>query len=92
MLSNYDLSEYSALVLGCTHFNYFKDGFRRILPPSVRIIDGVDGTVRRLISRLQGEVTGGVGGVEFYESGRKTENKDRFLSLLCRLSEMEKIF
>ena len=91
VLSNYDLSEYSALVLGCTHFNYFKDSFRRILPPSVRIIDGVDGTVRRLISRLQGEETNGLGGVEFYESGRKVENKERFLSLLRILSEMEKI-
>lgn len=51
-LSAFELERYSALVLGCTHFNYFKDSLRRILPDSVALIDGIEGTVRRLCSRL----------------------------------------
>ena len=47
-----DLSAYSALVLGCTHFNYFKDSFRALLPEEARIIDGCGGTARQLIRRL----------------------------------------
>ena len=39
-------------MLGCTHFNYFKDVLREILPPHVRIIDGIDGTLNRLVSEL----------------------------------------
>jgi len=39
-------------VLGGTHFNYFKDSLREILPPNVSIIDGNEGTIKRLISEL----------------------------------------
>jgi glutamate racemase len=48
MLSHLDMSRYGALVLGCTHFIFFRESFRRILPPSVKIIDGNEGTVRNL--------------------------------------------
>lgn len=85
-----DMSKYTALVLGCTHFNYFKDSFRRVLPDSVQIVDGVDGTTRRLVSRLQGKVDGN-GSIEFFVSGEKASDEGRFLRLLARLEEMEKI-
>ena len=48
----YNLENYGALVLGCTHFNYFKDAFRRLLPAGVRIIDGNEGTINELNRRL----------------------------------------
>ena len=89
-LSSFDMEKYSALVLGCTHFNYFKDSFRRILPAHTRIVDGVDGTTRRLVSRLP-ESADGSGSIEFFMSGEKANGTDKFLRLLKRLEEMEKI-
>ena len=44
----YDLERYGELVLGCTHFNYFKDTFRQLMPDQVHIIDGSLGAVRQL--------------------------------------------
>jgi len=51
-LGKFELARLSSLVLGCTHFNYFKDVLREILPPHVCIIDGIDGTLNRLASEL----------------------------------------
>ncbi len=53
-LAKFELERLSSLVLGCTHFNYFKDVLREILPSHVRIIDGIDGTLNRLASKLSG--------------------------------------
>ena len=90
-LSRFDLSKYSSLVLGCTHFNYFKDSFKRILPDGTAIVDGVDGTVRRLVSRLGGTDIGGNGNIDFFISGERANDYDRFYRLLARLEEMERI-
>ena len=53
-LGKFELAHLGSLVLGCTHFNYFKDVLREILPSHVRIIDGIDGTLNRLASELGG--------------------------------------
>ena len=53
-LAKFELARLGSLVLGCTHFNYFKDILREILPSHVRIIDGIDGTLNRLASELGG--------------------------------------
>jgi len=53
-LAKFELERLGSLVLGCTHFNYFKDVLRKILPSQVRIIDGIDGTLNRLASELGG--------------------------------------
>lgn len=90
-LSAFDLSKYSALVLGCTHFNYFKDSFSRILPRGTHIVDGVEGTARRLASRLEGKDTLGDGSAEFFISGERAVDDPRFFRLIARLEEMEKI-
>ena len=55
-LAKFELERLGSLVLGCTHFNYFKDVLREILPPHVHIIDGIDGTLNRLASELGGEL------------------------------------
>ncbi len=52
-LSDCDWEKFSSLVLGCTHFNYFKDTFRKILPAHVKILDGNAGTVNELIRRTK---------------------------------------
>lgn len=51
-LSGYVLDHYRELVLGCTHFNYFKDTFRALIPPQVHMIDGSLGTIRQLMRVL----------------------------------------
>lgn len=47
-LAPFDLRHYSTLVLGCTHFPFFKKHFRKVVPPHVDLIDGSLGTIRRL--------------------------------------------
>ena len=49
----YSLDAYGELVLGCTHFNYFKDTFRKLMPEQVHIIDGSIGTIRQLARVLE---------------------------------------
>ncbi len=46
------LEQYGELVLGCTHFNYFKDTFRASAAAGIHIIDGSLGTVRQLMRVL----------------------------------------
>ena len=95
-LGDTDLSQYSSLVLGCTHFNNFKDTFAKIFPGDTAIIDGSRATIRHLDSILteKGIRGGGSGAVEYYTSGgiladvAFCEKSQRFLE---RLEEMEKI-
>lgn len=47
-LSGYNLEKYGEFVLGCTHFNYFKDTFKKVLPDYADMIDGSEGTIRQL--------------------------------------------
>ncbi|WP_026507413.1 glutamate racemase [Butyrivibrio sp. MC2013] len=44
----FDLDRYSALVLGCTHFNYFKPSYLHYFDSDVHIIDGNTGTIMHL--------------------------------------------
>ena len=99
-LSKFNLDEYSELVLGCTHFNYFKDTFKRLLPKDVNIVDGNTGTVNQLKRVLEGRgelaihKESVVPQVRYFESGReileasKLENIER---LHNRLEIMRKI-
>ena len=51
--SAFDKSEYCALVLGCTHFNYFKPAYRRYFGEDTLLVDGNKGTVRHLAEVLE---------------------------------------
>ena len=44
----YDLPSIDSVVLGCTHFVFYRDYFRELLPSTTAIIDGNHGTVRHL--------------------------------------------
>ena len=44
----YDLETIDSVVLGCTHFVFYHDYFRELLPNSAAIIDGNEGTVHHL--------------------------------------------
>jgi glutamate racemase len=91
-----DLEQYSSLVLGCTHFNYFKDTLSEIFPQTVDFLDGSEGTARHLaeVLRENGLAGSGTGSVEYYRSGRQiTDAADlaRIRLLLERLEKMRRI-
>lgn len=50
-LSRYDLTKYSHIVLGCTHFPLFKKEFQTIAP-NAKIIDGSVGIAKNLKKKL----------------------------------------
>ncbi len=92
----YELGEYSALILGCTHFNYFKDTYRRIFPKDVAFIDGSVGTVNYLKRILEdkGLLETNQGTVEYYTSGRRItdcEQLQRMELLHKKLEQMLKL-
>lgn len=47
-LGHIDWHNYRSIVLGCTHFPFFKSHLREILPENIKILDGSLETVRQL--------------------------------------------
>ena len=73
----------AAAVLGCTHFSFLKKALGRALP-GVQLLDGNEGSARRLEYLLRENGTlreDGEGSVEFFTSG----DEDVFLPLMRRL-------
>lgn len=96
-LGKYQLEDYSSLVLGCTHFNYFKKSFREILPKEVHFVDGNEGTVHRLMDELGIQIGNRSSRrdthqqVTFYKSGIEVVNQqelNQFENDLCWLDQM----
>lgn len=95
-LGRFDLENYSELVLGCTHYNYFKNVYRKIIPEDMRIIDGNEGTVNQLKRMLkkQGRLEKNPLTVTYYQSGRRITDQsflERIDMLHKRLEQMESI-
>ncbi|BBI31016.1 glutamate racemase [Cohnella abietis] len=51
-LARYDLDNYGIVVLGCTHYPFYTDILRQVLPPHIQIVNGNAGTVKRLSALL----------------------------------------
>ncbi len=51
-LEGVDWSQYSSIVLGCTHFIFFYPHFQKVVPSEVQIFDGNLGTVKQLRKKL----------------------------------------
>ena len=83
-LQGYNLEDYSALVLGCTHFPFFKDVLTKIFPKHIQIIDGSNGVANRLKNILEEKNLLGNNKleIEYYYSGRLAENKEELNELL----------
>jgi glutamate racemase len=83
-----DLSAYGSVVLGCTHFLYFRPHLRQVLPEGTTILDGNAGTVAHLKRRMAGLTPGqpGSGRMDFFHSGvpAAPEGFRRYLDLLDR--------
>ncbi|MBO4863881.1 MAG: glutamate racemase [Eubacterium sp.] len=48
----FDKMLYTEVVLGCTHFNYFKPAIRKAFNDKVTLIDGNKGTIRHLAEKM----------------------------------------
>jgi glutamate racemase len=88
-LSRYDMSQFQTVVLGCTHFIYFRPVFRTLLGGGIDIIDGNKGTVNRLLGTLDDLRTpaDGSGKIAWYRSGTAVTDKktlQEFEALLKR--------
>lgn len=92
----YDFENFSSVVLGCTHFNYFKDTMKKILPAHMKFLDGNAGTINylaRLANLKFGEGKKNPP-VEYFYSGRRVTSSEELARLekyLRRLDEMEEI-
>jgi len=87
-----DLSVYGAVVLGCTHFPFFRPQLARLFPAGTPLVDGNRGTVNNLCARLQGLGSGlGTGAVSYFESGRPSgaERFQRYLDHYAGLTRRE---
>lgn len=84
----FNLHNYSEIVLGCTHFNYFKPVIRKVFPEHIRILDGSKGTVNRLSNLLrENNILGeNEGNVKYYFSKRRVTEKED-LNKIERLHE-----
>ena len=95
-ISSYDFENFSSVVLGCTHFNYFKDSMRKFLPEHIKFLDGNEGTLKQLIrlANLKTDFAKKNPPVEYFYSGRKVNSQNELLRLskyLQRLDEMYKL-
>jgi glutamate racemase len=93
-LSRFDLNNYGTIVLGCTHFSYFKDMVRNIVPPHMNVIDGNLGTANHLMRTLEkmDSLNEGSGEISFYNSGIKVEELkelEKYRRLFQRLKSIE---
>jgi glutamate racemase len=91
-LKDYDLNRYGAVVLGCTHFPFFKNHIRALFPKGTIIVDGNRGTVQNLKNMLisMGKIHEGHGHVEYYRSGRRViedHTMERYLQLLKKIED-----
>ena len=66
-----DWSNYGSLVLGCTHYEYFKKDLTDYLPSSIQVYSGTSGTVSRLKSVIDLSSNQGTGSVLVYNSGEE---------------------
>lgn len=93
-LGDYDFKNFSSIVLGCTHFNYFKDTLKKILPAHMKILDGNEGTLNRLIELAKlkkNPQSKKIPHVEYFYSGRRVTSAtelNRLENYLRRLDEM----
>lgn len=65
-----DWNRYDALVLGCTHFIYFRRQIEALLPAGVQVLDGNEGTVKHLLTKIELNSTAEKGSVEYFISGK----------------------
>jgi glutamate racemase len=79
---NINWEQYSSLVLGCTHYIYYKTVISELVPENIQIVDGNQGTINNLRSQINYSENPETktGSRTFYVSGK--ENSEYFNKLL----------
>lgn len=80
-LSAYDLHRLDSIVLGCTHFVFYRNYLKEILPSHIQVIDGNYGTAKHLfevLSKKEQLAQEGNGSLRLYNS---YEKDDHYLEL-----------
>ena len=94
-LATCDINRYGTIVLGCTHFLFYRKLLKKIIPEQIDIVDGNIGTVnhlKRVLSQGAGLETG-KGKIKWYCSGSPVEDVKRlaeFELLLLILDSVDK--
>jgi len=85
LFSPYDLNKVDAVVLGCTHYVFLRPILKGILPETVSVLDGNEGTARQLrrVLAQRNLLSGGQGSVTLETSG----DPERVLPVMQRLLE-----
>lgn len=89
-LAAYNLDDYGMIVLGCTHYPYYKAILRDVLPPHIEMIDGNAGTIKRLsalLTRYGIPIGSGKGSVRFMCSGNDPVYLDKLETALALIRE-----
>ncbi|WP_337100290.1 glutamate racemase [Paenibacillus sp. YIM B09110] len=84
-LAGYDLNQYGIIVLGCTHYPFYRSILRQVLPPHIQIVDGNVGTIKRLtalMNRFGIAARHGNGSVRFMCTGGEEAYLDKMRSAL----------
>lgn len=73
------LDRYGTIVLGCTHFLFYRNLIRKLVPDTIDIIDGNEGTVNHLKSILEQKkiIEPGSGKIDWYISGKKVVDRKK---------------
>lgn len=80
IIESFDMEDYGAVVLGCTHFIWYRPLFEEMLPDTVDIVDGNAATVRQLMRKLNGAIeTEGEGSLRLHFTGSQPEKLFSFL-------------
>ncbi len=90
-LGTIDWSTYHSIVLGCTHFIFFENIIRDMIPHNIKIIDGNTGTINRLISLLGSKDSHSAMAsalCDYYISGREVSSIyfDHYMRFLTELN------
>lgn len=89
---SFDMNEYGTIVLGCTHYPFYKRILSNLLPDHIRMIDGSKGTVNRLIQVLSDHdllSSSGSQDVKLLNSSRSTEYTEKMEKALSIYREIE---
>ena len=78
-LSACDLDKYGTIVLGCTHFIFYKNLFKKIIPAHIDVIDGNAGTINNLKNILHqtDKHAGGKSNIKWYASGKQVDDRKK---------------
>jgi len=86
-LSNVQWDQYETVVLGCTHFIFYRNLLQTLVGSGIQLIDGNEGTVRRLVNIVgpnRSSMPSSDPRITFYSSGLQDtpERTNQLLSLL----------